>query len=249
MKLGLIGTGKQGQRYLMEKNGGRHIVRSGSRSIDYEGLDGVIIATHPAGHKKLALECIERGLPVLVEKPLALTERDCMDIIDAAEKASVFLMVAHTYLWSESWAEFIDDANVRLGYYDPEDEDEHNEPLLVDVFATYTKHNRDYSPWLDWGPHLLAMAAELSDAEGADLKSGVVLANASHKRIMVAARYGYGESLGYSSGFPRTDTYEPMDEMVKVFMDGGPIARHSGKRPVCDNDFNRRVYRALFSEG
>lgn len=141
MRLGLIGSGPQGQRYLLAQNGGRHITVSGSRSVALEDVDGVIIATHPAGHKKLTLEAIAAGKPVLIEKPLALSLIDCEAIIDAAEAARVPLEVAHTHLWSRAW--------------------EPPHPVSkVNAVAVYTEHNRDYSAWIDWGPHVLALVAD-----------------------------------------------------------------------------------------
>lgn len=218
MKLGLIGLGKQGQRYLQEKNGGRHIVRSGSRSIDLDGLDGVIIATHPAGHKQLALECIERGLPVLVEKPLALTLADCEAIVGAAERAMVRLEVAHTHLWSEGWgppgrANFVGSAQIQ-----------------------YVDHERDYSPWLDWAPHALALlASRLIEYSPAGLAKAVEVKQGPKRAIDVAV--GAGPSRYHYHG-DCSGEHTPMWHMLEDFTAG----------KTHGYEFQRRVYRALFSE-
>lgn len=218
MKLGLIGTGKQGQRYLLEKNGGRHITVSGSRRIPLDDVDGVIIATHPAGHKELALECIAAGKPVLVEKPLALNLRDCMDIIDAAEKKRVRLEVAHTHLWSDRWS---------------------RRPSLdgnVHVDIRYQNHDRDYSVWLDWGPHAVAMAASLMpDVTDLELLSVISLSRWEKGRIFVAAILT-GEVPFIYTGFSNRF---PMARLVDAMRGGYDVTPY---------DFNRRVYRALFAE-
>ncbi len=57
-------------------------------------VDAVYIATPPALHRDHALMCIEAGLPVLVEKPLATNGEDARQIADAARRASVFAMEA-----------------------------------------------------------------------------------------------------------------------------------------------------------
>ena len=225
MRLGLIGTGKQGQRYLQEKNGGRHIVVSGSRRIPLDGVDGVIIATHPAGHKELALEAIAAGKAVLIEKPLALNLRDCMEIIDAAEKTGVGLMVAHTHLWSRNWLK------VQREHVNTE----------ANAHVTYVTHSRDYSPWLDWAPHGLALLADIMPhADTHELRASMLFEKSTVAEVMAC-----GEDWEFTSCY---DSYEdrafptPMWRMVKEF-----VAAMRAEE-WCDLKFQRRVYRALFAE-
>ncbi len=59
------------------------------------GVDAVTIAAPTHLHHKISLDCIERGVHVLVEKPIASTVEEGRDIIAAAKKASVTLMVGH----------------------------------------------------------------------------------------------------------------------------------------------------------
>ena len=58
-------------------------------------LDGVIVAAPTTNHSALALAAIERGLPVLVEKPLAATVEDAIAIVSAARKRGVRVQVGH----------------------------------------------------------------------------------------------------------------------------------------------------------
>ncbi|MGA3030909.1 MAG: Gfo/Idh/MocA family oxidoreductase [Candidatus Limnocylindrales bacterium] len=58
-------------------------------------LDGVVLAAPTTAHVTLALAAIERGLPVLVEKPLAATVEDALAIISAARKRKVRVQVGH----------------------------------------------------------------------------------------------------------------------------------------------------------
>jgi predicted dehydrogenase len=58
-------------------------------------LDGVVLAAPTTAHVALALAAIERGLPVLVEKPLAATVEDALAIISAARKRKVRVQVGH----------------------------------------------------------------------------------------------------------------------------------------------------------
>ena len=59
------------------------------------GLDAVTIAAPTHLHHQIALACIARGVHVLVEKPIASTVEEGNDIVSAARRAGVMLMVGH----------------------------------------------------------------------------------------------------------------------------------------------------------
>jgi predicted dehydrogenase len=59
------------------------------------GLDAVTIAAPTHLHHDLALECIARGVHLLVEKPIAPTVEEGRAIVAAARHAGVTLMVGH----------------------------------------------------------------------------------------------------------------------------------------------------------
>ena len=59
------------------------------------GVDAITIAAPTHLHRDLAMRCIERGIHVLVEKPIASTVEEGHAIINAAIKAGVTLMVGH----------------------------------------------------------------------------------------------------------------------------------------------------------
>ena len=61
------------------------------------GLDAVVIATPPPTHYPLAKECLEKGLHVLVEKPLALDSQQARHLCDLAAAKQRTLMVGHTF--------------------------------------------------------------------------------------------------------------------------------------------------------
>jgi UDP-N-acetylglucosamine 3-dehydrogenase len=58
-------------------------------------LDAVVIAAPTTAHVPLALAAIERGMAVLVEKPLAATIDEAMRIVDAARASGVPVQVGH----------------------------------------------------------------------------------------------------------------------------------------------------------
>lgn len=58
-------------------------------------LDGVIIATPNAAHAENAIACIERGLPVLIEKPITDTLETAEQVAAAAGRRGVAVLVGH----------------------------------------------------------------------------------------------------------------------------------------------------------
>lgn len=62
-------------------------------------LDAVIIASPAASHAQLALQCIEAGKHVFVEKPLALSVADAERVVRAADEAGLTLFVGHVLLY------------------------------------------------------------------------------------------------------------------------------------------------------
>ncbi len=94
-------------------------------------VDAVVVATPPSTHVPIALEAIEAGKHVLVEKPLATTSSGAQRLIDAAAAAGVVLMVGHTFEYnpavrklrelvrSQELGElyYLDSARLNLGLY------------------------------------------------------------------------------------------------------------------------------------
>ncbi len=63
--------------------------------LQKEKLDGVIIAVPAAVHRKVALDCAERGVHILLEKPIAHKLEDAQDIISKVNEKSIVFLVGH----------------------------------------------------------------------------------------------------------------------------------------------------------
>ena len=63
--------------------------------IDNEELDAVSIAVPTKYHKVVTLDCINKGLHVLLEKPIATNVFEAKSIITAAKEKNVKLMIGH----------------------------------------------------------------------------------------------------------------------------------------------------------
>ncbi|TDK30893.1 Gfo/Idh/MocA family protein [Luteimonas terrae] len=71
-----------------------------AKAAKFGNVDAIYIATPPSEHCEHALLCIESGIPVLIEKPLATSREDVIRIIEAAARFSTFAMEA-------MWTRFI----------------------------------------------------------------------------------------------------------------------------------------------
>lgn len=134
-------------------------------------VDAVVVATPPSMHVPVALEAIEAGKHVLVEKPLAPTTAGARRLIKAASEYGVILMVGHTFEYnpavrklrelvrSQELGElyYIDSARLNLGLYQndvnvifdlaPHDVSIINHvlgrrPVAVDAWAARHAHSR-----------------------------------------------------------------------------------------------------------
>lgn len=83
------------------------VARHGVRSVATFGelvaagdLDAVICATPAAEHAAQARTALLAGKHVMVEKPLALTTRDCDELLALAAARDLRLMTGHTFLYS-----------------------------------------------------------------------------------------------------------------------------------------------------
>jgi len=63
--------------------------------IDAEALDGVVIATPTERHVDMGIVCAERGLHLMVEKPIASEVRAARKLIDRAKRRQVQILVGH----------------------------------------------------------------------------------------------------------------------------------------------------------
>lgn len=63
-------------------------------------VDAVAIATPVTSHFKFALEALQSGKHVLVEKPMTATSEQALRLIEEAERRKLVLMVDHTFVYT-----------------------------------------------------------------------------------------------------------------------------------------------------
>lgn len=115
MKLAVIGAGHMG-RFHAEKFSrlpgvelAAVVDREAARATvsDYRTvigkIDAAVVAVPTDLHHEVARACLERGVHVLVEKPLAATLAEADDLVDLAAKKNLVLQVGHVQRYSSAF--------------------------------------------------------------------------------------------------------------------------------------------------
>jgi predicted dehydrogenase len=129
---------------------GVHVTADHSEALDR--AEAVVIATPATSHAQLALEAIERGMPVLVEKPFALSVRDAESVAAASEAKGVPVVTGHLLLFHsavEKLKQLIDDRELGDLYY------------LYSQRVNLGQVRPDENALWSFGPHDVAVALEL----------------------------------------------------------------------------------------
>ena len=172
LRLGLAGAGRWGRNYIRTIAGlpelrlarvasgnpetaallpaGCQLVGHWRDLIDPSALDGVIIATPPASHAEIARAAILAGIPVLIEKPLALSAAEARAVRDLAAERRVFALVEHTHLFSPAFRALKGLVESHGGVREIRSEASNHGPYRRDVPVLW-----------DWGPHDVAMCLDL----------------------------------------------------------------------------------------
>lgn len=155
LKLALIGAGRWGKniaRTLQEMPGIELVVAAdavATKEIKPADIDGVLIATPGSTHVAVALPFVQAGLPVFIEKPLAVSLAQACQLKQVIKEGNL-VQVGHIHLYNPAYLAAKKAANkigkISLVYF------EGMAPGPV---------RDDMSVWWDWGPHGVSMILDL----------------------------------------------------------------------------------------
>jgi predicted dehydrogenase len=86
---------QQGRRFL-----GAEPLADFEEVLDDDAIDAVAIATPVSSHFPLARAALEAGKHVFIEKPLASSSAECLELMRLADERNLVLMPGHTFLYS-----------------------------------------------------------------------------------------------------------------------------------------------------
>ena len=168
MNIGIIGFGYWGQNlvrnfknikncnvtHIAESEVSRHkqihelypdiTISTFNQIITNSNIDAVVIATSISSHYELAKAALENDKHVLIEKPMADSEKNALELIRLSKQQKKILMVDHTYLYTgavQEIKELTDDGSL-------------GEILYVDsIRANLGKFQSDFNVLWDLAPH------------------------------------------------------------------------------------------------
>lgn len=172
LNLGLVGLGSWGRNYVatLRARSGVRLARAAdpdpsAREVIGEGctatadwrdliaagdLDGLVVATPPPTHPEIAGAAVDAGLPVLVEKPLALSGAEARGLLAKADSCGGFVMVDHIHLFQPAYGRLKELARGMGGIRNIRSKGGRRGPFRRDVTVLW-----------DWGPHDVAFALDL----------------------------------------------------------------------------------------
>ena len=160
-------------------------------------IDAVLIATPNYTHKDIAVEAARAGKHIFLEKPIALSVRDGLEIVREAERAGVKLMIGHCLRF---WPEYV---KVREAVIS----NAIGEPRIVRAYRLSS-----FPTWAGW--HRFK-----------DLSGGVVIDLMIHDLDFLRWCLGeVDEVFGYTAKFSET-SIDNMDHAMSILrFKGGAIA-------------------------
>jgi len=108
-RIALIGRGRWGKKIIKTLKGirGVKLVFVGGRShlsdLNIAEIDAAIIASPGSTHVEIALPLVKKGIPVFIEKPLALSVADTKKFERAAKSKNTKVFVGHLHLYNPAY--------------------------------------------------------------------------------------------------------------------------------------------------
>src|SRR5919204_1310148 len=73
------------------------------RLLDAGGVEAILVSSPAATHAQIAVDALDAGLHVFVEKPLCITLADADRVIDARDRAGKVVQVGYMKRFDPAW--------------------------------------------------------------------------------------------------------------------------------------------------
>ena len=151
----LVDTNNSRLQYLSEKNEIKKIANDYSEI--FQDVDAVIISLPHHLHAPVSIDFLNRGVHVLIEKPMATSLIDCKKMIKAAKNNNSILAVGlmRRFLYGNRFVKSVIDNGVLgdLKYFEFNEGDDYDWPVTSDSF--FNKEKAGGGVLIDTGAHTL----------------------------------------------------------------------------------------------
>jgi myo-inositol 2-dehydrogenase / D-chiro-inositol 1-dehydrogenase len=166
VRIAVVGTGRMGafRAKQVRARGHEPVVVSRDRSRGRalrdalaDELDAAVVSSSTDEHPEHIVAFVERGVPVLSEKPIALTLRETRTTLDRVSRAGGTLQVSFQRRFDPGFAaarESVESGSIgtlyliRLNSHDHEPSPEHYIPTSGGIFRDLHVHDFDIARWL-----------------------------------------------------------------------------------------------------
>ena len=170
MKIAVIGAGHMGRYHaekfarlpgvelaaVVDRDPARAPIADFRKILDR--IDAAVIAVPTDRHHEVARACLEKGLHVLVEKPIASTLEQADDLVSLSQKQNLVLQVGHVERYNKAFRALAQ----RM-----------DRPLLIDAerLSGFKQRGAEVDVILDLMIHDLDLACSLAGSEVADVSA------------------------------------------------------------------------------
>jgi predicted dehydrogenase len=201
---GLVSSGKSKEVLNAKLGGGYALFNNFAEALDATRPDAVCISTYPDTHESFAIQALEKGCHVFIEKPLADTVKGAERVAEAARKAKKKLAVGYILRHHPSWERFVQLAQ-GLG-----------KPLVMRMNLNQQSHGNMWtvhrnlmeslSPIVDCGVHYIDVMCQMTrskpvqvSAIGARLTEEIPAGNYNYGQLQI--RFEDGSVGWYEAGW------------------------------------------------
>ncbi|MGV3502704.1 MAG: Gfo/Idh/MocA family protein [Adhaeribacter sp.] len=201
---GLVSTGNSKQVLNDKLGGGYALFSDYAAALEQTRPDAVCISTYPDSHEAFALQALEKGCHVFIEKPLADTVAGAERVAQAARRAGRKLVVGYILRHHPSWERFIHLSH-QLG-----------KPLVMRMNLNQQSHGgmwdvhrnlmKSLSPIVDCGVHYIDVMCQMTrskpvqvSAIGARLTEEIPAGNYNYGQLQI--RFEDGSVGWYEAGW------------------------------------------------
>lgn len=138
------------------------VLQSWREAIDQTETGGVVLAVPPAVQPGLAIELIENRIPVMLEKPMALTVEDTAAIENAVQTHGFSGLVDHLHVYAPAFRALTEALAGKS-----------RTRTVRAIAGARGPYRTGWSPLWDWAGHDLAMVLTAIDSDPVKIRAGV----------------------------------------------------------------------------
>ena len=201
---GLVARGESKNRLNQRMGNAYPLYEDYGKALAESQPDAVCISTYPDTHEEFALQALESGCHIFIEKPLADSVAGCERIIEKAKSSGKKVVVGYILRHHPSWMRFIEEAQ-KLG-----------KPLVMRMNLNQQSHGfmwdvhrnllKSLSPIVDCGVHYIDVMCQMTrskpvwvSAIGARLTADIAKDNYNYGQLQI--RFEDGSVGWYEAGW------------------------------------------------